>query len=247
MDIDREGGAPAPPPESGRLRDYLAAWGGLALLALLFAGLVFEAHREQPDGPDQRALEWVVRHREEYPAVTALARAVTRLGDDVVAYPLVIALAAGLYALGRWRARAVWRREWGFFLGVMIVGTLSGSIIKRLVGRPRPEEALRLVHETTASFPSGHSVYGAVLGGLVALIVGRAIRGVPGWARWGVAVVCALFMAAIAASRVWLAAHYPTDVLGGICLGLAWVGLAWRIRGRRATPRLSRGGPGGVI
>ena len=91
-----------------------------------------------------------------------------------------------------------------------------------------------LVETVNPAYPSGHSAYAVALVACATVLV----RGGVGWAARVAAVTVALVLVAVVAvTRVYLRAHYLTDVLGGIALGVAvWslIGVlalaAWRIR-----------------
>jgi undecaprenyl-diphosphatase len=100
--------------------------------------------------------------------------------------------------------------------------------------RPRPE--FRDVHLTlhTFSFPSGHAMVSIAVYGAVAVVILRRVR-TPA-ARAALIGGVALLVGSIGFSRVYLGAHYVSDVLAGISLGLAWLTLcvlAVTIRERR--------------
>jgi len=121
------------------------------------------------------------------------------------------------------------------WLGIVIGGALLNQGAKEMFARPRPPENLRagVVHERNASYPSGHSMGSAVGYGLLgyALILPQRHR-----PRRIVAVL--LMIAAVLAvgfSRMYLRAHWFSDVVGGWSIGLAWVFLCigWLERQRR--------------
>ncbi len=106
-----------------------------------------------------------------------------------------------------------------------------GEAVKRLVERPRPDAALvRVIDDgsTSFSFPSGHALTAVLFYGLVWWIAGRVIPWRP--ARWLVRAWCAFIIVTTPASRVYLGAHWPSDVVGGALLGgillaaLLWAG-----------------------
>jgi undecaprenyl-diphosphatase len=86
-----------------------------------------------------------------------------------------------------------------------------------------------------SAYPSGHALQAVALVACALVLV----RGGSGWATRIAAVTVAIgLVAVVAATRVYLRAHYLTDVLGGIGLGAAvWslVGLVAMLAGRRSS------------
>ena len=102
----------------------------------------------------------------------------------------------------------------------ILSGWVVNTLIKALVGRPRPTIVSHLAEASGSSFPSGHSFNSAVvyMGIALALAALSARRGV----RWSLIAGAAALTALIALSRVWLGVHYPSDVLAGWLGGMAW-------------------------
>lgn len=118
-------------------------------------------------------------------------------------------------------------RKTGWMIGIaLILGVVIGNgVIKPLVARPRPfmvdpsfEARLLIPALYDGSFPSGHAL--ACFEGAGVLLMTKEYRNKMGWA----ALVIALL---VSFSRVYLAVHYPTDVVAGALLGLlfAWLGI----------------------
>jgi membrane-associated phospholipid phosphatase len=198
-------------------------WGLTALVAFgcAFGPLAAAANRAEPNLVDQRVSAWVAEHRAAWPEVTRLAHGVTRVGDPEVAVPLVGLAALALVVLHRRGVAGIRKGEAAFWVTVPLVGVLVDSVLKDWYQRERPPVEWRLVVETSYSFPSGHSIFAAILCGLMALLLIRLLPNAPAWKR-GAALGLVLAPAVlIAASRVWLGVHYPTDVVGGLLLGSA--------------------------
>ncbi len=150
--------------------------------------------------------------------VARMARDITALGSMTI-LTLTTVAALGFLLLLRKRAAAL------LVLVSVGGGTALSSILKDMVGRARPDLVPHGDIVVTASFPSGHAMLSAVvyltLGALLAqFVAGRRVRAY--FLVWAM-----LLTLLIGASRVYLAVHWPTDVLAGWCLGAAWAALCW--------------------
>lgn len=108
------------------------------------------------------------------------------------------------------------------FVVVTVVGeVLLYFLIAQVVSRLRPEVAdLTSGLPSGASWPSGHAAAAAALYGAVAAVI--LAYGRSRW-RWAVLALPLLLAPAIGVSRLYVAAHYPTDVVAGLLLGGVWV------------------------
>ena len=144
-------------------------------------------------------------------ALTVVITCITYLSDKVV----IIAMCIILLIIPWTRLR------FGVPLSAGALAlTIINHLIKARVERPRPE-VLHLVEEGGFSFPSGHSSNSFFFYGLAIYLVrtqveNRTVANV-------LTVVFALLMILIGPTRIYLGVHYPTDVLGGWCLGLVAV------------------------
>lgn len=171
------------------------------------------------------------------PWLDTVMNGVTILGMTYVAGASILAVAVAFALARRWPEVAA-------FLGATV---MEGAIqlLKSLIGRPRPPEELLRVLESgsSGSFPSGHAYHAVIFGGLMLALVVPGIR--PRWLRSAVAALVLLLVIAIALSRVYLGAHWPSDVLGSVALGIPSVALlvylCRRLGGRESAPR--QGGP----
>ncbi len=162
---------------------------------------------------------------------------VTELGDGVVIAPVAIAVLAWLIWRKSWRAAKYWVAAIGF-------GQIAATIIKFALQRPRP---LAELYDglSTYAFPSGHATMSMVAYGfLAALTASQFARS----RRWIVYAVAATLISVIAASRLYLGAHWLSDVIGGLTLGLAWVCLLAIAYHRHPVPASHlRGFPGVIL
>ncbi len=137
--------------------------------------------------------------------LTLLARAANVLGGGVVTIPLRALVTLWLGFRRRWRALAVWLLTWG-------VAEILLASAKGFFHRGRPPGSL--VDTVGYSFPSGHAVAGAATA--VALVLVLMPAG-PARRRWEWAAVVFAFV--MASSRVYLWAHWLSDVVAGVLLG----------------------------
>jgi undecaprenyl-diphosphatase len=140
----------------------------------------------------------------------------TRLGDGTT----LLAITLLCLSLLTWKER---RRE-AWFFAVATAGTLALSVVLKLAfQRPRPGADLLYLLTTPASFsfPSGHAL--GSTGVLLSLVVVTRALGVQGWYLVATAAAALATIAGIATSRVYFGVHFPSDVLGGLLAGAAWV------------------------
>lgn len=126
---------------------------------------------------------------------------------------------------------AMWRlyrgdRAAAISLAVVPMGQLLNLVLKQIFQRPRPLVPEPLVHLATYSFPSGHAVASTVFYGAVCILVLQRVRS-PAWRVTAVAGAATMVLL-VAFSRVYLGAHYLTDVLAGMAVGVACVVAAVR-------------------
>jgi undecaprenyl-diphosphatase len=140
------------------------------------------------------------------PAVKPLMQLLSLLGSGV----FLVLLASGASML-LWRRRPRVAR----WLPAVVAGSiLLGSLAKLVVARPRPSG-------TAHGFPSGHVFTSVVFFGAIIYLVATSIRH-RGWRAAAIG-ACVVLIAGIAYSRLYLNAHWFTDVLGGLIGGGAYL------------------------
>ena len=115
------------------------------------------------------------------------------------------------------------RSSWRLALAAL-AGGIWYEIIVNLVNRPRPAvgQILRVTeHPGSTSFPSGHLIFITISAAVLMLCIGH--RYLPRWARpIGWAVVLAIVIA-VGLDRIYAGTHWPSDVLAGILIAIAWL------------------------
>ena len=138
------------------------------------------------------------------------------------------------------------RRRWQplALLAAAVAGAVSlYNIVKPLTGRPRPPPAIWIGHYSGAAFPSGHAAQSVAFYAMLAIVLGAGRSPRAKTVLWSAA---ALVVLAVGGSRIYLGAHWLTDVLGGYALGACWVATRrYRHAGRPVTR--SRPGEAGLL
>jgi undecaprenyl-diphosphatase len=207
------------------------------LLVVVLAGLV---SNDVTDGLDLAIIR-VVR-ASALVAPLAILRQVTELGSTTAMMILAIALLVS----------ELMARPWSGITGAATIGlaSLGNELVKGLMARARPDLIQPIVVERGYSFPSGHAALSMVGYGVAALLVARS--GAPRGVKVAAAFAAGCLVALIGISRVYLGAHFPTDVLAGwlaggaVVLLFAWLSPASKARagapaasdpaGRRSDP-----------
>lgn len=179
---------------------------------LVFACVATLAVTGATQRADDVVLLWLNSHATRRLDVAALE--VTALGSTVVIWTTVIVTSVLLWASRhRYSAAMIW--------AAMIGGSIINSVLKMIFERPRPELfAWRTDLVGHSSFPSGHATSVMVVYATLAYLVARLepSRGMRRF-TFGFAVAVILL---VGLSRLYLGVHYPSDVLGGFAVGLAW-------------------------
>lgn len=108
-----------------------------------------------------------------------------------------------------------------FVAAVMLCGWALSSGTKLVFARERPPVPLRLVEISSYSFPSGHAMMTSTFVCVVVVVLARLH--IPAVARTAAYVCLGLYTLAVGLSRIYLAAHWTTDVLAGWAFGALWV------------------------
>ncbi|HMJ38781.1 MAG TPA: phosphatase PAP2 family protein [Verrucomicrobiae bacterium] len=125
---------------------------------------------------------------------------------------------------------------------LMIVGALSGGIYTltaMFINRPRPSADLVHVirHTGASSYPSGHVAFFSWF--LILLILCLAVGRLPKAIVAGLWVIAGLVLISVCIGRIYLGEHWPSDIVGGLALGLGWTSLALSVR-LLSNPALAR-------
>lgn len=180
----------------------------IAVLAMLFVKLAIEVRENETNLFDDAVLKSI--HAFASPLLDQFVPVLTNIGGFFVVSGLTVAL-LGLF---------VYKKE--YYRAAHIALCMAGAaalnlILKSVFERARPDLWDKLVHESSYSFPSGHSMMSAALG--LAIIVALWNSRWRWWAVWfGV-----IYIPLVGFTRLYLGVHYPTDVIGGWLVSGTWV------------------------
>ncbi|MDR6905911.1 undecaprenyl-diphosphatase [Agromyces sp. 3263] len=203
--LDPASTAPAPVKVA---RFWPVVSGGVALaLVVVLAFVIFYRERDKPFGFEVEYMSGLAANRADW--LTTPALVFNAIGGGLLSTFAVPAVIIGGLLL--------FRRPWGaaYYLAATIASATVTRVIKVMVARPRPEEIL--VQPDFGSFPSGHSANAAVTAAALGLIFLRTWVWVTG----------AIYTLLMMLSRTYLGAHWISDTIGGLLVGVGVAVIIW--------------------
>ncbi|MDQ2666912.1 MAG: phosphatase PAP2 family protein [Gemmatimonadota bacterium] len=181
---------------------------------------------------DVAILQWLHAHQSK--PVTALMVEMTYLGTGTVVIVIV-----GVAALFLWHTEH--KHSARLLLAATIGNILLNGVLKLVYHRARPSVFEWQVTAVSSSFPSGHAMSATVVYGTVAYLLMRLQK--HQWAKALTLFAAVFLILLICLTRLYLGVHYPSDVIGGIIVGLGWASFcmatleASLVLARRRAPR----------
>jgi membrane-associated phospholipid phosphatase len=199
--------------EQARLAEFggIVVAGFVAAVVLLyaFAWLAYQVLDQETQTLDLSALHFLQRLAS--PDLTLAARLLSLMGSEAVVVLGVVLL-----------AMFGWQQRWGAaFVLILVTGgaQVLNDVLKELFHRTRPEPVTGLIHAQNFSFPSGHAMVSAAFYFYLAYLSWRFVHG---WWRGALVGSLILLVLLIGLSRLYLEAHYLSDVIAGYLAGFLW-------------------------
>jgi undecaprenyl-diphosphatase len=191
---------------------------GLLVCLLLVAAFGLLAHavvgEEALTAFDQRVGRDLQAHRDRHPEARHAMIVVTEIGSPEAMLGLTLLAAVTLMMRRRRLLAMVW-------LFAMVATALLNLGLKHTFNRDRPDFRDPIIDERTHSFPSGHSMGAIIAYGLLAYFLLLVLS--DRRERIAVVLVAVAMTLLVGFSRIYLGAHYFSDVVGGYAVGGAWL------------------------
>jgi membrane-associated phospholipid phosphatase len=134
------------------------------------------------------------------------------------------------------------RRRATPFVAFSAIYSVLYNVVNVIIQRPRPMGVAHITSNLGGySYPSGHVGFFLWLSVLAMVLLARHLPRPVYIAGW---VLAAVLVVAAAVSRIYVGAHWPSDVIGGLLVGVAWICLSLSL-GRLTTPILESRHSGG--
>jgi undecaprenyl-diphosphatase len=203
---------------AGFFKRNLVPLGMLVLGAGIFAAIAADVtQRGLLAQADPKIAEYL--HARTQGWVVFAASALSGLGDVRILWPGAVIVGIVLARWRRWRELLTW--------AIGLLGSIvwcTGLKMFFVVPRPTRFTLYTFVPGEGFSFPSGHTMGATIAAGLLVILWMR-MKKRSSLARWVAGGVVAVIGTLVAGSLVYVGVHYVTDVLGGLAMALAWLGV----------------------
>ena len=200
-------------------RRWTWSWVAGGYIAALLVGILF-AQVVRGTGHWDRGLDWerefLLRTHVRWPeAIDALFLVLPWLGTNITLIPIVAGVSLWLFVKRK-------RPDLALHLITVQLGSFTlNPVLKAIFDRPRPDLFELRGQFAWAAFPSGHAIASVS----VLLTAAILLRRERGW-RWPMPAAILLLLFSLY-SRMYLGVHWPTDIIGGLLIGLVWLAVTY--------------------
>lgn len=196
---------------------------GVCLPLFVFEELAVAVFQNEGGFPWDEPLLLAI-HSSAKPQLDAFAITLTKFGVFWGVFPVATLISFVLLRLKRWRSLA-------YFLTTLLGSTLINHTVKELLHRVRPNLWESVSPELNYAFPSGHAMSSMTF--IAALVI---LTWSSNWC-WLVLVFGSVFVLSIGWTRLYLGVHFPSDILAGWMVSIAWsIGVSMLIRPHLTKP-----------
>lgn len=194
---------------------FIAHWRSLLLLLIgvylplqVFEILAVKVWQDKAGFPWDLPILLAV-HSIAQPQLDVLAVILTKFGSFWTALPILSAIAIMLWYRKKWRSLT-------YLLTTALGSLIINRTTKEIMHRVRPQLWESRAPEFDYAFPSGHAMTSMTLVMILLILA----KGRP-W-RWLVGIFACLYVLAVAWTRLYLGVHFPSDILAGWMVAIAW-------------------------
>jgi undecaprenyl-diphosphatase len=193
---------------------------------IVFLRLAGEVIEKEPLSFDVSILNFLHAHANKF--LDSFFIAVTTLGSPIV----MIILAAIVATILLFHKK---QKDLTLIIVLGVAGAgIANVILKLLFHRDRPSSWHPMIVESGFSFPSGHAMLSAAAITAIVIALWRTK-----W-RWPALIIGGLFVLLVGVSRLYLGVHYPSDIIAGWCVSIAWVVLIGYLIDSHIRPSISK-------
>ncbi|HEY9801609.1 MAG TPA: phosphatase PAP2 family protein [Leptolyngbyaceae cyanobacterium] len=191
-----------------RWRSLLLLFAGVYLPLQIFELLAVKLWQYEAGFPWDLPILLAV-HSTAQPALDVVAVVLTKFGSFWTVGPILGMIALVLWQRKRWRSLA-------YLLTTALGSAIINRTAKMLMHRVRPQLWVSGAPEFDFAFPSGHATTSMTL---VAMLL--ILTWTTSW-RWLVLTVGSLYILVIGWTRLYLGVHFPSDIVAGWMVAIAW-------------------------
>ena len=182
---------------------------GLFICLAIFIVILINVLNGNVTGFDNSIYDAIISLKSNF--MTVFFKEITKFADVM---PIIIIAIVALIVIKN--------RKIGACIAVNLASSaLVNHFIKEIVQRPRPPMELRMVEESSFSFPSGHAMTSATFYGLIIYFVFKNVKNKI--LRNTICTVLSLLIFLIGMSRIYLGVHYASDVIAGFMFAVVYL------------------------